>query len=100
MSDTLTAIHAQTSAILETLFAQRGQPRVLNDDFIKEYFKRVKDQVDQLDLDDDEDEDEPKEPKTPHATNAKLSQTDRGLVDVTVTSKAEKFLVSTLTVGE
>jgi hypothetical protein len=94
MSDDLTAIHAQASAILGRLYDERGQPDELDEAFVQEYFKLVQDN---LNLDVEEAE---VAPLAPHATNAKLSKVDRGLIEVNVPSKAETFRVSTLAAGE
>jgi hypothetical protein len=92
MSSDLSALHTQTSAILERLYDQKGQPDELDEAFNEEYFKLVKDE---LNLDG-----EAEVALGPHSTSAKLSQPNKGLIEVYVTDKKEKFLVSKLAAGE
>jgi len=90
----LSAIHAQTSAILEKLYDQKGQPEELDASFHHEYFKLVDEQfkVDHGPVE--------RAVRGPHTTDAKLSKIDKGLIEVNVPSKSEKFLVSKLQSGE
>ena len=94
MSEDLPAIHAQTSAILEKLYDQKGQPEELDASFTHEFFKLVSEQVK---VDDEAEEEAPRGPRT---TDAKLSHPDKGLIEVNVPSKSEKFVVSNLKSGE
>jgi hypothetical protein len=94
MSNDLSAIHTQTSAILEKLYEERGQPDELNEDFIEDFFDLVKDD---LDLDDDEDD---VATLGPRRTEAKLSQQQKGLIEVYIPDKKEKFVVSTTRAGK
>jgi hypothetical protein len=94
MSDDLSAIHAQTSAILEKLYDQKGQPEELDASFHHEYFKLVDEQVKV-----DHEEEEPAA-RGPRSTDAKLTHPDKGLIEVNIPSKSEKFEVSKLKSGE
>lgn len=94
MSDDLSAIHAQTSTILEKLYDDKGKPNELDEAFIQEYFQLVKDQ---LNFDADEVE---AGFAGPRQTEAKLSQPTKDLVEVYVSSKKEKFVVSRLQSGK
>jgi hypothetical protein len=95
MSEDLSAIHTQTSSILENLFVEKGQPEELDASFHHEFFKRVGEQVKV-----DSVAEEAAAPKGPHFTDAKLSHPDKGLIEVNVPSKSEKFVVSNLKSGE
>jgi len=66
MSDDLDNIHAQTSAILEKLYDQKGQPNELDDAFTQEYFKLIQENV-KLDVEGEE------FAYGPHVADAKLS---------------------------
>lgn len=85
-SKDISSIHLESCAILERLYVARGSPVALDPAFIQEYFKLLQEQ---LNLDPEE-----PAPRAPHATNAKLSQQDRGLLEVGIASKNEKFLVT------
>ncbi|KJA24687.1 hypothetical protein HYPSUDRAFT_85802 [Hypholoma sublateritium FD-334 SS-4] len=85
-SKDISEIHLESNAILEKLYVARGSPVVLDSAFIQEYFKLLQEQ---LHL-----EPEEPSPRAPHATDAKLSQQDRGLLEVGIASKNEKFLVT------
>ena len=73
MSDDLDNIHAQTSAILEKLYDQKGQPNELDEAFTQEYFKLI---LENVKLDHVEG-DERAVAFGPHVANAKLSQQDK-----------------------
>jgi hypothetical protein len=94
MSEDLAAIHAQTSAILEKLYDQKGQPEELDASFHHEYFNLVSEQ---LKVDDEAEE---AALKGPQHSDAKLSQPFKGLTEVNIPSKPGKFLVSRLQSGE
>ena len=85
MSDDLAAIHEQTSAILEKLYDEKNQPGELDEDFAQEYFRLVQANLN-LDF----------EARGPAKTDARLAQTEKGLIDVLIPSKGEKFVVSRL----
>ena len=72
MSDNLAEIDAQTSAIHEKLYDKEGQPDELDKAFIQKHFKQVQENLN-LDF---------KGLLGPYETDAKLSQTDKGLIDV------------------
>lgn len=97
MSDDLAAIHEQTSAILEKLYDEKNQPEELDEAFVQEYFTLVQNN---LNLGVEEDVQVEFAPKAPRPTEAKLSGTDKGLIDVLIPSKGEKFVVSALPTGE
>src|SRR5712671_2951147 len=84
MSDDLSAIHAQTSAILEKIYDQKGQPEELDASFAHEYFKLVSEQVKV------EDEAEEAALRGPHSADVKLSRSDGGLIEVNIPSKSKK----------
>ncbi|KJA18811.1 hypothetical protein HYPSUDRAFT_205043 [Hypholoma sublateritium FD-334 SS-4] len=87
-SKDISEIHLGSCTILERLYVARGSPPALDAAFIDEYFKRLQEHFN-LDTAPDG-----PEPRAPHATNARLSQQDRGLLDVGIASKNEKFLVT------
>ena len=85
MSDLeLAAIHEKTSAILEKLYDENCQP---DEAFVQKYFALVQDILGDSDG----------EAEGPHTTEAKLSEADKGLIDVLIPSKAEKLLKDTRT---
>jgi len=84
MSDDLSAIHAQTSAILEKLYDQKGQPEELDESFHHEYLKLVSEQVKVGD------EAEEAALRGPHSADVKLSRSDGGLIEVNIPSKSKK----------
>lgn len=90
MSDDLAAIHEQTSAILEKLYDEKNQPGEVDEDFAQEYFRRVQANLNLSDV----------EAMAPRKTDARLSQTEKGLIDVSIPSKGEKFVVSRLSAGK
>ena len=96
MSEDLSAIHAQTSAIFEKLYDHFGSTRGVGLIFPPriQYFKLVDEQfkVDHGPVE--------RAVRGPHTTDAKLSKIDKGLIEVNVPSKSEKFLVSKLQSGE
>ena len=94
MSDDLSAIHAQTSAIFEKLYHRKNEPDELNDVFIQQYFDLVKKLV-KLGAEEAE-----VGPVVPLLTVVNLSKPDRGLIGVYITVEKEKFIVSNLQVGE
>jgi hypothetical protein len=85
MSDDLSAIHAQTSAILEKLYDQKGQPEEVDASFHHEFFKLVSEQV-KVDG-----EAEEAASKGPHFSDAKLSHKDKGLIEVNHPSRKEQL---------
>ncbi|KAF9225122.1 hypothetical protein BS17DRAFT_579100 [Gyrodon lividus] len=85
-NEELSVIHSKSCTILEELYDARGQPAELNDAFIKEYFNLIRTGLGLGNV----------EVLGPHATDARLSGPDSGLVDVRISSKSEKFLVSNL----
>jgi hypothetical protein len=97
MSDDLSAIHAQTSAIFEKLYDERGQPDELEDAFFREYFKLVQDQVK---LDAEEAVFGPWDPRSGGENYVDLSRLDGGLIGVGVRTEKDKFVVSKLQAGE
>jgi hypothetical protein len=90
MSEDLAAIHAQTSAILEKLYDQKGQPEELDASFHHEYFKLVSEQVKVGG------EAEEAAPQVPLRSDAKFSPTSL----TEVNAQPGKFLVSRLRAGE
>jgi hypothetical protein len=94
MSDDLSAIHGQTSAILEKLYDQKGEPEELDAAFTHEYFKLVNEQLNVGAQADDA------ASFIPLLSDAKLSAKDKGLIEVNIPSKREKFRVSDLQSGE
>lgn len=95
MSDDLARIHEQTSVILEDLYDKKGQPEELDEAFIQEYFKLVKDNLD-LQVD----EEDANLHRGPSNIEAKLSQTKSGLVEVAIPFDRKKFVVSQLASGK
>jgi hypothetical protein len=87
-------VHAQTSAIFEKLYDERGQPDELDDAFIQEYFKLVKDHV-KLDAEEAE-----VGPLVVESTKVKLSKPESGLIEVYFRAAKEKYIVSKLHAGE
>ena len=85
MSDNLSA---QTSAIFEKLYDERGQPDELDDAFIQEYFKLVKDHVNLG------------AGETGPFTDVKLFGRDSGLVEVIIPREEKKFVASKLEAGK
>ena len=90
-SKDISEIHLQSCVILEKLcdarditYAQLPDPA-----FIQEYFKILQEELNLTPED-------TATPRGPHSTEAKLSQQDRGLVEVIVSSKKEKFVVNSL----
>jgi hypothetical protein len=86
----LSAIHAQTSAILEKLYDQKGQPEELDASFHHEYLKLVSEQVKVGD------EAEEAALRLPLRSDAKFSPTSL----TEVNAQPGKFLVSPLRAGE
>ncbi len=94
MSDLeLAAIHEKTSAILEKLYDENGQA---DEAFVQKYFELVQD----INLGEPGEEAEDRTSKGPHKTDAKLSGEYKGLIDVLIPSKGEKFVVSNVASGE
>jgi hypothetical protein len=85
MSDDLSA---QTSAIFEKLYDERGQPDELDDAFTQEYFKLVNDHV-MLDAEEAE-----SGPLVVEPVDVRLSKPNSGLIELDVRVEKEKFLVS------
>ena len=94
MSDNLEEIHDRSSAILEKLYDEKGQPEEFDEAFVQEYFKLV-----QADLNLPVDDDEEFGPML-RRTDAKLSSHDKHLIEVFIPSKDEKFVVTRLNVGK
>ncbi|KJA24685.1 hypothetical protein HYPSUDRAFT_38389 [Hypholoma sublateritium FD-334 SS-4] len=86
-------IHSESCAILEKLYVAKGSPADLDPAFLQEYFGLLQEH---LSL---EPESVEPEPRAPHTTNARLSQQDRGLIEVVIPSKNEKFLVKSALVA-
>ena len=92
MSDNdLDKIHEQSSAILEKLYNEKGEPEEFDEAFIQEYFNQVQDSLN-LPVDPDAKRHGP----GPHPSDAKLFKllAERSLIEVVLPSK--KFVVSRL----
>ena len=86
-SKDISEINNISCAILQKLTVTRPASDIaLDPATIQEFFKTLQEQ---LGLGDPE-----PAPRAPHATNARLAQLDRGLLDVGIASKNEKFLVT------
>ena len=91
MSDyDLDSVHEQSSAILEKLYNEKGEPEELDEAFIQEYFNLVQDSL--------------KLPvgagNAPQPSDAKLHEHTRGLIEVFEHSSMKKFVVSRLNAGK
>ena len=90
MSDSdLDKIHEQSSAILEKLYNEKGKPEKFDEAFIQEYFNQVQDS---LNL--------PVDARRPQPSEAKLSELDRGLIEVLLPHAMKKFVVSRVNEGK
>ena len=90
MSDyDLDKIHEQSSAILEKLYNEKGQPGEFDEDFIQEFFDLVQDSLNlKADV------------RRPQPSDAKLFEPSSGLIEVFEHSAKKKFVVSRLNAGK
>ena len=92
MSDNdLDKIHEQSSAILEKLYNEKGEPEEFDEAFIQEYFNQIQDSLN-LPVDPDAKRHGP----GPHPSDAKLFKLNSGLIEVFQPFAGKKFVVSRL----
>lgn len=89
-SKDISEIHIQSCAILERLCNARDTPfaQPLEPEFIQEFFKVIQEELSLVPVAEDI------SARTLHSTEARLSGQDRGLLEVAIGSKRERFLVS------
>ena len=91
MSDyDLDLVHDQSSAILEKLYNDKGQPEEFDEAFIHEYFNLVQESLN-LPIGSGD---------APQPSDAKLHEPRSGLIEVFEHSSMKKFVVSRLNAGK
>ena len=92
MSDNdLDKIHEQSSAILEKLYNEKGQPEEIDEAFAQEFFDQVQESLN-LPVDSDA--------RRPQPSGAKLFELSGGLIEVFLHFAVKKFVVSRLNEGK